>query len=353
MKKKVMATLLMLATLSTFVFATTSCSKQESPTENIEVNMQEETEGGMQVSTSEESGIRLMSAKLRNTDYAAYGITRGADSAYTITATVNPTYATNTALNWTVNWVNPSSEWATGKKVTDYVTLSASSNTHKATVTCLKAFGEQIKIRAVAQSNANASAECLVDYSQKITGGYFRVTSNPNSAGNFFVCNLTDTTGYMLDTTYDYQGSTYILPVYSDYTQADTFTNACTFTYSTEFMSAITSRANSFISGNHEFVKTSWDLTAEEMPYTVVKIAESLKHPDRSTQNQFILSVNGAKSMIYELLASNPNMVIGYITLTCTGEYSTFENTIAVKASEEVLVQEVAAVSLDENAHVF
>ena len=50
----------------------------------------------------------------------------------------------NGVLDWTVMWVDPSSEWANGKDVTDYITLSAS--TTAATVHFQKDFGEQIKI---------------------------------------------------------------------------------------------------------------------------------------------------------------------------------------------------------------
>lgn len=355
MKRKVLTSLIAVATLSTCICFSTGCKDVQSANNDDNFQVQQvAADDGLQISESQGTGIRLMSASLRSTDYAAYSVSSEAESAYTLTATVYPSYATNPLLDWSISWADSSSEWATGKSVNDYVTITPSdSDNHRAVITCYQPFGEQVKVTVVAQSNSSATAECTVDYSQKITGGLLRVTSNPNSAGNFFVCNLTDSVGYMLDTTYEYTGATYILPTYGTYTLADSFENTCKFSYSSEFISAITSKTNSITGTSHQFVKTTWDMMSEEMPYTVTRIVESMSHPDPSTQNQYILSITQAKSMIYELLASNPDMVIGYISLSCVGEYSSFVNDIAVKASDEILVQEATAVELDETSYVF
>ena len=355
MKNRLWAKVLAVATVCTCLLTVTGCKDKDNSGNvgNFQVE-QAMAEGGMQITESKESGIRLMSASLRSTDYAAYNVSSQAESAYTLTATIYPSYATNPLVDWSVSWVNPSSEWASGKSVTDYVNVVANdADNHRAVLSCLQPFGEQIKVSVVAQSNSSAKAECTVDYSKKIAGGFLRVTSNPNSAGNFFVCNLTDSVGYLLDTTYEYTGATYILPTYGTYTIEDTFVNSCSFTYSSEFMSAVKAQTNTITGVSHQFVKTTWDMTTEEMPYTVTKIVESLSHPDPSTQNQYVLSITRAKSMIYEMLAADLDMVIGYITLSCVGEYSTFTNEIAIMASDEVLVQEATAVELDDSSYVF
>lgn len=93
-----------------------------------------------------------------------------ADSSVTIKATVTPTDATNAKLNWTVEWVSDTSDFAAGKAVTDYVTVTSSSDSHTATIKCLQPFGEQISVKATAQSNPNASASCTVDYIKRVTG---------------------------------------------------------------------------------------------------------------------------------------------------------------------------------------
>ena len=117
------------------------------------------------------NGIRLTSAKLPVSAYAANGVSQYADTAYILTATVSPSDATDTALDWSVAFVEPDSEWATGKTVTDYVTVTPTADgAPTAAVECKQAFGEQIVVTCKARSNAAVSASCSVDYTQKLLG---------------------------------------------------------------------------------------------------------------------------------------------------------------------------------------
>lgn len=88
----------------------------------------------------------------------------------TLTATVSPANATNKKVSWSAAFVNPNSTWANGKQVSAYLTLTPSADTATCTVTCLEAFGEQIRITVVSEDNANAKATCLVDFQKSITG---------------------------------------------------------------------------------------------------------------------------------------------------------------------------------------
>ena len=82
----------------------------------------------------------------------------------TIEATVEPADA-NQSVFWGVEFVNPTSTWANGKKVTDYVTVTATSvGSTQATVTCKQPFGEQIKIICTSAANTDISASCTVDF---------------------------------------------------------------------------------------------------------------------------------------------------------------------------------------------
>ena len=102
------------------------------------------------------NGIRLTSAKLPVSAYAANGVSQYADTAYILTATVSPSDATDTALDWSVAFVEPDSEWATGKTVTDYVTVTPTADgASTAAVECKQAFGEQIVVTCKARSNAS------------------------------------------------------------------------------------------------------------------------------------------------------------------------------------------------------
>ena len=95
-----------------------------------------------------------------------------ADGGYapvTLSATVLPETATDKTVDWAVAFVNPSSEWASGKTVTDYVTVTPSSDgAATATVQCLEDFGEQIVVTVTSRDNPEATAQCTVDFAKRI-----------------------------------------------------------------------------------------------------------------------------------------------------------------------------------------
>lgn len=83
-------------------------------------------------------------------------------------ATVEPADA-NQNVVWSVEFVNSASEWANGKNINEYMQVTqSSSGISTGTVTCLKPFGEQIKITAMSEENADISASCVVDFIQTI-----------------------------------------------------------------------------------------------------------------------------------------------------------------------------------------
>ena len=91
----------------------------------------------------------------------------------TITATVSPdNSADNTGLDWSMAFKDPSSAWATGKTLTDYMTLTPSgtdaAGSKKVSVKCLKPFGEQVVITATSQDNPEVTASCTADFAQRI-----------------------------------------------------------------------------------------------------------------------------------------------------------------------------------------
>ena len=93
----------------------------------------------------------------------------------TITATVEPdNEAENTGVDWTATWKNAGSEWASGKSVSDYVTLTPGGEDYAAsksvTLENLQPFGEQIIIKATARDDPGITATCTADYVQKLTG---------------------------------------------------------------------------------------------------------------------------------------------------------------------------------------
>ena len=129
----------------------------------------EEDDGGAVIEEGEAHGMKLMSMKIAPENYSEYGISPMADTAYQLTATITPENATNKAVDWTIAFVNASSEWATGKTVTDYVTVTPTSDgALTANVECVKDFGEQVRVTVTSRDNTAVKANATVDYTQKL-----------------------------------------------------------------------------------------------------------------------------------------------------------------------------------------
>lgn len=140
--------------------------------------------GGGMASVLPGKGIRLMAAKMSPIDGVPTSVV---ENTWTLTATVNEE-ADNKLVDWTVVWVNPSSEWANGKTVTDYLTITPESDgALSATAKVLQAFGEQIKVVCTARDTTlgTKSAECLFDYVQKITGITFNMPQVSSETTSF------------------------------------------------------------------------------------------------------------------------------------------------------------------------
>ena len=146
---------------------------------------------GMQVGEGEGNGISLMSAKIALEDYEEYGISELAESAVSITATITPAEADDKTVDWSIKWKNASSSWATGKTVTDYVTITPTSDgALTANAECKQAFGEQIVITCTSRMNSKATAEVTVDYVKKLEGTTLTLSQNSGGA----VLTLSDST---------------------------------------------------------------------------------------------------------------------------------------------------------------
>ena len=123
-------------------------------------------ETGRKISlTMHELDLTKMSMEERD----GYGVMPAAETAYTVTATVNGEGLTADQKN--VTWgaaafKDPSSGWATGKSVATYVTATPKGN--DLTLQCLKAFGEQIVVKCTSSYNAAVTKEITVDYKEKI-----------------------------------------------------------------------------------------------------------------------------------------------------------------------------------------
>ena len=160
-------------------------------TQKIEMEAPPELDGGggVIISESEGNGMQLTASKLSSAEYAENGVSAIAESAYTLTATVMPELAENKAVDWAIGFKNANAAWASGKTVTDYVTvMPTSEGSLTARVECKAAFGTQIVVTVTSRENRSASATCTADYQQRLLGYgfWFGNELNGEEAKNYF-----------------------------------------------------------------------------------------------------------------------------------------------------------------------
>lgn len=115
-------------------------------------------------------GIKIAAARMSAEEAASAGVSELSESAYSLTATVTPEYADQQQFDWTVQFNNAESEWASGKTASDYVTVTpASDGAATATVSCSEEFAEPMTITCTVRGY-DLTATCSVDYAQRITG---------------------------------------------------------------------------------------------------------------------------------------------------------------------------------------
>lgn len=188
--------------------------------------------GGSEIGDVVDKGIKLYSAEIPRAAYAANGVSEQAENAYTITAEVSPDYASDKALDWLVSWFNADSEFASGKTVTDYVTITPTADgASSAVCVCLQDFGEPVVITVVSRSNPEVSGVCTVQYYQRI-----------KSCNYVFKFDGEEVTPTIDNGVYkvDYTGAEkdYIVelsPEYSNYTLTDSYQTTINGKFSTAF----------------------------------------------------------------------------------------------------------------------
>lgn len=129
----------------------------------------EQPDGGKEdntvITAGEENGLKLMTATISPENYAEYGISTLAESAFSLTVIITPSNATNKSVDIIGRWKNAQSEWASGKSVTDYLTINQTSDgSLTATGTVLQSFSEPIEIVATLRNQEEITATAQVNY---------------------------------------------------------------------------------------------------------------------------------------------------------------------------------------------
>lgn len=121
--------------------------------------------------------IELMSTTIEPSEYETYGVSDTSYTARVVTASYpNDTYVSNPAVEWYVEFVDADSEWATGKNVSDYVTVTKKSDL-SALIAAKQAFGEPIIVTCRNVETPSVSKSFTLDCSKvsKSMDAYFTV----------------------------------------------------------------------------------------------------------------------------------------------------------------------------------
>ena len=305
------------------------------------------TSGNAVVENIEGNGIQILSAKLPRAAYAVSGVSAQADTAYNLTASITPASATDKNCDWTVAWKNANSEWATGKTVTDYVTVTATSDgALTAVVECKQAFGEQVIVSVVSRDNTQKNAKCTVDYLKRITSATSSISvSSANEIAIGKATNFSLNVNYSVGTVSSSNTYTYNLKF------TDEFRNAV--------MSNSTFQTACMVSGDvnkRSYIKTSIPLTVNGGKFTLGN-GENLFFAyatNSSAKDAFYTYANNA---FYQTISSFSG-TFGVIEVEIVSTYGSISETKTVsvnvnKIDVSAVKTAVTGVTLDETAIVF
>ena len=310
-----------------------------------------------------------------------------AKDGITLKATIDPDTAANQNVDWSVSFVNPSSSWASGKTITDYVTVTPTSDgALTATVQCLKAFGEQIKITVTSRANEYATAECTVDYARRITDFTFYSFPDNQQAPGFgkdeilvdmvipsaddlfsseevvvtelksvvlFAAGDPEVEGFDIydeDIARTYQFSDYTIKdckIATDLENSDGLgaTVEITWEYNRDFGNLLSACAS--LLHNNELVFSTAELDPEgticNNPVAWVANMVGVRSFDADIYKQ-------AMDLFVEWLQENPDEPILTFHLQVTGKYSTFKKDIKVRYNPVTVEMPVFGVRLDQGS---
>ncbi len=130
------------------------------------------------VNSGENKGILLRSARIASEQYEDYGIDAQANTAYSITATVNENAADKSVIG-SVHWKDGSSTWATGKNINDYVTLNQTVQYGlDFTFIVKQAFSEPVMIKVASCMDSGIYGTAQVDHLKELKS--FKAVLNPS-----------------------------------------------------------------------------------------------------------------------------------------------------------------------------
>ena len=326
--------------------------------------------------TVEGNGIALMSAVIPVELYEEYGISPAAETAYQLTARLEPSDATGIALNWSVAFVSgEGDQWGNGKTVTDYVKVTpVAEDVFTANVECLQAFGEQIIVKVEVVGKEIVTATCPVDYAKKLVG--ITVTQRYNAESIEFTQDQANAVSCTNNASAPLQGYFFFVPSFSDvYTKDDNYRfsleGGIPFQYDKEFLakfiefarsssyySVLKNFVNNALSENFlgETLSSSSSGSAQQVPALYLgSLMSFLYLTARNTVNmKDATSVNSLIKLFHEFQQSDSNTsawfhIRGYIA----GNYSRFDFDIPFTFSDDYFALSATGATFNKSGITF
>ncbi|MDE7162791.1 MAG: hypothetical protein K2O44_01770 [Clostridia bacterium] len=117
------------------------------------------------ISEGESNGIALLSEYIPVEAYSDYGIAQlAADSYYYLSVEYTPANTTYQETDINIDFKNPASSWASGKKIGNYAYVNHEEGSTNATLCIVKGFEEQIIVTARSQRVPELYATATVDW---------------------------------------------------------------------------------------------------------------------------------------------------------------------------------------------
>lgn len=372
-----------------------------------EEQAEEDVGSGMVVTPSGEGTFLSLNVSTLSEETAASENEEESDIK-TLTVEFNPTIATDKRVTWSIGFANPSSAWASGKDVNDYVTLTPEENNGpSATLECKQAFGEQIIVTVTSMENSAATDTATVDYARRILDyrlwGYEGGLDTPDMLADFGESEiLIDFAGVSFDDALSFQNGAWyqellvtnsdgtptytedelkdpLFPasdgvasqnaVFSDYTIKD---NMIFFNDATDEELIVD------VSGSFDMNEEVQDILSDYLLSMWQPSLPILTLEDIFKQGFKVIGSNLASVLFYDIdstlqsylryhqdsfysdfmtdlvawLNANPDTPVWTINVVITGKYSTFEKTFTVRYDPSTVQIPVSSVSIDEESVV-